>query len=92
MRFIPSQAGEKTYSISLSRGFSLAFLSSIYILGFIITPYWILGNSTAHTILYLAITLGIGLVWVLLSANSLQIELTLKDVWLFILLLIQVVN
>lgn len=77
-----------TYSIRLPRGFIIAFLASIYILGFILTPYWILHRSMVEVIFYLALTLGIGLIWLLLSANSLQIEFSSKDITLLLLLLI----
>jgi len=80
-----------TYSISLPRGFSIAFLASIYILGFIITPYWILHESTIDIILHLVLTIGVGLVWLLLSTNSLQIEFSLKDGGLFLLLFVGVI-
>ncbi len=80
-----------TYSIRLSKGFIAAFLASVYILGFIITPYWILHNSIAEIIFYLALTIGIGSIWLLLSINSLQIELSLNDIGLFLLLAIGII-
>ena len=76
-----------TRSIQLSRGFVTALLASIYILGFIITPYWILHKSILENILYLALILSIGLIWLLFSANSLQVEFSSKELNLFLLLL-----
>jgi hypothetical protein len=80
-----------TYSIRLPKGFVIAFLASIYIFGFIITPYWILHKSMIEVIFYLALTISIGIIWVLLSTNSLQVEFSLKDIKLFLLLLVGIV-
>jgi len=80
-----------THSISLPKRFTIALLSSIYILGFIITPYWILPKSATGTIFHLVLTVSVGLVWLLLSTNSLQIEFSLKDIWLFLFLLVAII-
>ena len=81
-------ADEAAYSIRLPESFIFACLASIYILGFIITPYWLLQKSTTEIVFYLILIISVGFVWLLLSANSLQIEFSSKDVKLFLLLLI----
>jgi hypothetical protein len=80
-----------TYSVRLSKGFITAFLASVYILGFIITPYWILHQSIGEIIFYLAITVSIGSIWLLLSIGSFQIEFSLKEIGLFLLLLVGII-
>ncbi|HSB01876.1 MAG TPA: hypothetical protein VLE49_14595, partial [Anaerolineales bacterium] len=74
-------------SIWLPRGFVMAWLSSIYMLGFIVTPYWILHKSLVEIIFYLVLTIGVGLLWVFLSTNAFQIEFDFKDIRLFLFLL-----
>lgn len=76
-----------TYSIRLPREFITAFLASIYILGFVITPYWLLHKSVVEILFYLALTISVGLLWLLLSTDSLQFEFSSNDIKLFLLLL-----
>lgn len=76
-----------THSIRFAKGFSAAFLASIYILAFILTPYWLLHKSSFEIGFYLVLNIGVGLIWVFLSSDSFQIEFSSKDVWLFLLLL-----
>ncbi|HMB25221.1 MAG TPA: hypothetical protein VKP08_20400, partial [Anaerolineales bacterium] len=76
-----------TYSMRLSKGCTTALLASVYILGFIITPYWLLHTSAAADVFYLALTISIGLIWLWLSANSLEIPFGLKDIGVFFFLL-----
>lgn len=80
-----------TYSMRLSKGCTAALLASVYILGFIITPYWLLHASAAADIFYLALTISIGLIWLWLSANSLEIPFSLKDIGVFFFLLAGVI-
>ncbi len=77
-----------TRSIWLPRGFILALLSSIYILGFLVTPYWLLHKSPAEILFYLALTICIGLIWLFLSAGSIRLEFGWKDAGLFLFLLV----
>ncbi len=76
------------YSVSLPRGFTIASLASVYILGFVITPYWNMHASAAGRIFYCVLTIGIGLIWLYLSTNSLQIEFSSKDIWFFLVLFV----
>lgn len=80
-----------TYSIQLPKGFLVAFLASAYILGFILTPYWLLHRSPVEIFFYLVLTIGIGLIWLSLSTNALQIKFSLKDIGLFLLLLVGII-
>src|SRR5512147_1075383 len=76
-----------TYSIRLPRSFVAALLASVYILGFILTPYWILHKSIAEKVFYLALTISVGLIWLFLSTNSVQIQFSWQDAKIFLFLL-----
>lgn len=73
-------------SIYLPRMFVLFLLAAVYTLGFIITPYWTHATSNAGVILILALTIGIGVFWLFLSAGSLQIGLG-RIPWGYVLIL-----
>jgi hypothetical protein len=76
-----------TYSIRLPQGFIRACLASVYILGFILTPYWLLHGSRTEIVFYLALTISVGLIWLFRATGSLQIEFSSRDVKLFLMLL-----
>jgi len=80
------------YSISLPREFTISFLAIVYILGFLITPYWILYNSTSNIIFHLALTIITGWIWAFLSAGSLRVEFRSIDIWSFAITLLGVVT
>jgi hypothetical protein len=65
----------KSKSILLPKMLVLVLLESVYTLGFIITPYWTHVPSKTESIFILALTIGIGAIWSLLSAGNLRIEL-----------------
>lgn len=83
----PFKAAEMTYSVQVPRTFVAASLSLLYILGFIISPYWSLHQSTAEVIFYLAVTLLLGIFWVFRSTGSPQVQFSRKDAGLFFMLL-----
>jgi hypothetical protein len=61
-------------SITFPKMFVLALLAAVFTLSFIITPYWTHVSARAEMIFILAATLGIGIIWVVLSADELQIR------------------
>ncbi len=79
------------YTISLPKTFIASLLASIYILGFIITPYWIIPTSPASIILFLSLIIGIGMVWVYLSSNALQFQFNITNVRLVVFLLVGII-
>lgn len=75
------------YLLPLPRAFVLTLLACIYILGFILSPYWILYKTTAASIWYLAVTILAGLIWLRRIASSFELAINRKDIKLFFLLL-----
>jgi len=65
----------------------LTFLGCIYIMGFLITPYWALYTSRSVIFVYCFLTIGIGVLWLFLSTDSLQIEFNFRSVASFLALL-----
>jgi hypothetical protein len=74
------------HSIQLPRTFVIAFLALAYILGFLITPYWNLHKSIEDKILYLVVTILLGIIWVRLSTSSFPVEWSRRDIMLLLLL------
>ncbi|HSG45755.1 MAG TPA: hypothetical protein VLA72_21640 [Anaerolineales bacterium] len=67
--------------ITLSRSFMVALSTVIFILGFIITPYWLTPQSITKSSLFLSLTIAIGIAWVYLSINSLEIQFNSKGIF-----------
>ncbi len=61
------------------RPFLTAFLASIYIIAFIISPYWLLPASTLTKIVILTFTIGSGALWSYLSAADLQLRIDARS-------------
>ncbi len=57
----------------------MALLASIYLLGFIITPYWFIPQSTIKMIFLLGLIIGVGILWVYLSASPLEFHFNIGD-------------
>jgi len=76
------------HTVSFSRGSTIAFLGSIYIVAFLLTPYWVLHTSTAAIIFYLSLTIVFGVLWVFLATSSLQFEVDAKDARSFLVLFV----
>ncbi len=66
-------------TIRLPGSFVAAILASIYILAFVISPYWLLPSSILIRIVILALTVGIGALWSYLSAADLQLEFNIRN-------------
>ena len=79
------------YTLSLPRTFISALLASIYILGFIITPYWIIPESTTRMIFFLGLITGVGIAWLILSSGALQIHFNARNSYLVSLLLMGII-
>lgn len=78
----------KSTNLLLPKSFVTSIIASIYILGFIITPYWNIYPWSKRSIAVLVITLFVGTIWCLRSASSLHFEFSLKNLIIFALLLI----
>jgi len=79
------------YTLSLPRTSIAALLASFYILGFIITPYWIIPESTTGMIFFLGLITVMGITWLALSSDSLRIQFNARNCFLVSLLLIGIV-
>jgi hypothetical protein len=77
-----------THTIQLPRGLIIALLSLAYMFGFLVSPYWILNESILADILFLSITIVVGVVWVFVSANSVCVRVRWRDTGLFLLLFV----
>jgi hypothetical protein len=76
--------------ILVPRSFIVALLASLYVLAFIISPYWMIYPS-ATNFLILALTIGAGAIWVYYSSADLQVQFDPK-VWIaFTILLLGMV-
>ena len=57
----------------------MALLASIYILGFIISPYWLVLHSTTERAALLGLLIGAGILWIYLSTSSLEFHFNPRD-------------
>lgn len=80
--------------IHLPRSFITIVLGLLYILSFVVTPFWLLGISPFIKVLLLIMTLCLGVIWSNYSADSLQIQINTKNklVFGFFLLVIIILN
>jgi len=62
-------------SITIPKTLVMVLLASFYSLGFIITPYWRSAETTSEMILILSLTILVGAIWLVVSANDLQIRI-----------------
>ena len=56
-----------------------AFFAFIYILSFLITPYWLLPQSTTKMVFFLGLIIVIGIVWIYVSTNFLEIQFNFRN-------------
>ncbi len=74
-------------TIRLPRTFLFALLASLFILAFVISPYWFLARSPLEMAIILLATIGLGAIWCHLSSSDLEVRFTGGDAaWLAILL------
>jgi len=66
-------------TIHLPRSFIMALLAFVYILGFIISPYWLIPQSTIKMAGLLGLIIGVGIIWIYLSTNSLEFHFNPRD-------------
>ncbi len=77
-----------TSRITINKPTVIAVLAFIFLLAFIITPYWMLPSNLIKRIFILAISLGIGSIWIHVSSSRLYINWELKKLFPFALLLV----
>jgi hypothetical protein len=69
-----SPNGELLRSFRLSRYFVTALLVSLFMLAFVITPYWTLAPSTLNRLSIIVITFSVGILWAFGSASEVQLK------------------
>src|SRR5690349_14923567 len=74
-------------TLSLPRTFVIALLASIYVLAFIVSPYWLIPEPLAGKFLLLILTISLGVIWAYFSAGSLEIRFDTRSGLAFIILL-----
>jgi hypothetical protein len=70
----PGDQGADSSAIRLPKTFVLAVLALVYILAFIVSPYWMMARSPVEMILILIVTISLGAVWCYLSAGELRVH------------------
>lgn len=76
--------------IRLPGTFLFALLASLFILAFVVSPYWFLAESPFARVAILAATIGLGTIWCLVSSSELELRFTLRDMAVFAVLLVAV--
>jgi hypothetical protein len=65
---------ESHCAVGLSRSFISAALFSFYALALVVTPYWMVSESRTERIIFLLITILLGLLWTRLASNQVQFQ------------------
>lgn len=74
-------------SVTIPKRVVVVLLAAFYTLAFIITPYWRILESTPEITLVLALTIFMGVIWLVFSAGDLQVKLDTTH-WRFLLTLL----
>lgn len=73
-------------TVLLPKSAVMVLLASFFTLAFIITPYWRRAETPLQMIFILALTIAVGIVWLLVSADQLQLTIELKRWHFFVVL------
>lgn len=76
--------------IQLPKSFISSSLLLFYILAFIVSPYWLAPQSRTEIFMVLATSMVIGVIWSYFSADYIELNINIKDVFLFLLSIVGV--
>jgi len=77
--------------VELDRSLISAGLFSFFALAFVATPYWLVSEARAERIVFLLITIFLGLLWTLLSANAVRVQLDRRS-WISAAILLPLIG
>ena len=71
-------------NLLLPQSFVFGVLASIYVLAFIVSPYWLIPESTGGKAGMLILTLFLGGLWCYFSAEELDLKIDIRRLWTII--------